>query len=190
MPAACVASRGPGVLRRVLLLVGLLLLAVAGGGVAVARSSPSLSADGPTEVAGTEAAPAFELANRTIRQIRYVDGGTMRYTFRIHNDGRLPVTVLGLAGDQEDSRLFTITDLSEVTIGGGETAEVTLSLSMSGCETLSSRSGAFVTTLRIRTEQAGMFEDTVDLTLPEEIHTGSPREVSCPRSTATSRPPG
>ena len=35
-----------------------------------------------------------------------------------------------------------------------------------------------------------MFEDTSSSTLPEEIHTGSPREAFCPDSTATSRPPG
>jgi len=28
------------------------------------------------------------------------------------------------------------------------------------------------------------------LRLPEELHTGSPREAFCPESTATSRPPG
>lgn len=177
-------------LRRFLLLAALLLVVAAGGGIAVARSVPSLSAEGPTEVAGTEAAAAFQVADRTIRQVRYADGETLRYTFRIHNDGRLPVRVLGLAEDQEDSRLFTLTDLTSDTIGGGESGEVTLSLAMSGCETLSSRSGAFVTTVRVRTEQAGMFEDTVELTLPEEIHTGSPREASCPNSTATSRPQG
>lgn len=177
-------------LRRFLLLAGLLLLTVAGGGIAVAQSTPSLSTDGPTEVAGTEASAGFQVAERTIRQVRYVDQGTMTYTFQVHNDGRLPVRLLGLSDDQEDSRLFTLADLSAHTIGGGESAEVTLTLSMSGCETLSSRSGAFVTTVRVRTEQAGMFEDTVELTLPEEIHTGSPREVSCPRSTATSRPQG
>jgi hypothetical protein len=178
------------VLRRFLLLAGLLLLIVAGGGIAVARSTPSLSADGPTEVAGTEASAGFQVADRTIRQVRYVDLGSLDYTFQVHNDGRLPVRLLGLADDQADSRLFTLTGLSTPTIGGGDSAEVTLTLTMSGCETLSSRSGAFVTTVRVRTEQAGMFEDTVELTLPEEIHTGSPREVSCPRSTATSRPQG
>lgn len=177
-------------LRRFVLLAALLLLVVAGGGIAVARSTPSLSTEGPTEVSGTEAAPGFRIADRTIRQVRYVDEGTLGYTFRVHNDGRLPVSVLGLADDQEDTRLFTLTELSATTIDGGETGEVTLSLTMSGCETLSSRSGAFVTAIRVRTEQAGMFEDTVELTLPEEIHTGSPRETSCPKSTATSRPQG
>ncbi len=163
---------------------------VAGGGIALARSTPSLSTDGPTAVTGVETSPGFQVADRTIRQVRYVDLGTLGYSFKVYNDGRLPVRLLGLADDQVDSRLFTLVDLSTPTIAGGESADVTLTLSMSGCETLSSRSGAFVTTLRVRTEQAGMFEDTVELTLPEEIHTGSPREVSCPRSTATSRPQG
>ena len=27
-------------------------------------------------------------------------------------------------------------------------------------------------------------------TIPEEVHTGSPREAFCPNATATSRPPG
>jgi len=178
------------VLRRVLLLAALLLLVAGGGGVAIARSSPSLSTEGPTSVAGTEVSAVFAVAERTIRQVRYADGATLRYTFRIHNEGRLPVSVLGLADDQADPRLFTFTDLSARTIGGGESEEVTLSLRMSGCETLSSRAGAFVTAVRVRTQQAGLFEDTVELTLPEEIHTGSPREASCPDSTATSRPQG
>jgi len=178
------------VLRRLLLLAGLLLLVAGGAAVALSASSPSLSAEGPTEVAGTEAAPAFQVAERTIRQVRYADGATLRYSFWIHNDGRLPVRVVGLAEDQSDSRLFTLTDLSGRTIDGGGSGEVTLSLAMSGCESLSSRSGAFVTTVRVRTERAGLFEDTVELTLPEEIHTGSPREASCPGSSATSRPQG
>ena len=29
-----------------------------------------------------------------------------------------------------------------------------------------------------------------DKELPEEVHTGSPREAFCPRATADSRPPG
>ena len=61
---------------------------------------------------------------------------------------------------------------------------------MSGCESLSARAGSYVTTLAVRTETAGVFEDVVELDLPEELHTGSPREAFCPNSTATSRPPG
>lgn len=42
----------------------------------------------------------------------------------------------------------------------------------------------------MRTRQAGVFHDDVTVSLPEEIHTGSPREAFCPESTATSRPQG
>lgn len=177
-------------LRKVLLVSALLVLLLVGGGIAVARGTPSLSTGGPTAVTGTEASGVFTVADRTIRQVRYDDDGTLLYTFRISNDGRLPVRVLGLAETQPRTRLFTITGLTDGSIPAGEASEFTLSLHMAGCETLSSRAGSFVTTVRVRTETAGMFEDTVELELPEEVHTGSPREAFCPNSTATSRPPG
>jgi hypothetical protein len=167
-----------------------LALVAGGAGVAIARSTPSLEAVGPTSVSGTEATGVFEVGDRTVRQIRYDDGGTLRYTFRLENDGPLPVTVLGLDEEQADPRLFKFVGLTEQTIGAGETADLTLSMSMGGCETLSSRSGSFVSTIVVRTQQAGLFEDVVELALPEEVHTGSPREAFCPNSTATSRPQG
>lgn len=182
--------------RRGALLLVLLAILVAGGGVAVARDVPSLTAAGPTDVSGTEATAVFQIGGHTLRQIRYDDGGTLRYTFAVTNGGLLPVTIHGLAGDQPDTRLFTYLDLSgvdgssAVRLGAGETQRVTLSLRMGGCESLSARAGAFVTEAVVRTEQAGVFGDDVTITLPEEVHTGSPREAFCPRSTATSRPPG
>lgn len=176
-------------LRSALVALGALALLAGGGAFAVSRSEVSLTASGPTSVAGTEASAVFAVAGRTIRQVRYDDGGTLRYSFRLENDGRVPVTVLGLDPRQPNPRLFALLDLTEQTIGGGETAEVTLSLRMGGCETLSSRAGSFVSSIRVRTRQV-LFEDVVEVTLPEEVHTGSPREAFCPSSTATSRPPG
>lgn len=183
-------------LRKVLLLAALLLLLLGGGGVAVARSTPSLSTTGPTSVSGTEASATFRIGEHLVRQIRYDDAGTLRYTFGLTNDGRLPLTVVGLADKQPDTRLFTYVGLtsaegdSQIVLGSGDTQDVTLSLLMGGCESLSARAGAFVTEVVLRTEQAGMFQDEVTVTLPEEVHTGSPREAFCPNSTATSRPPG
>lgn len=182
--------------RRSVLLLALLAVLVAGGGAAVARGVPSVTATGPTEVSGTEATAVFRMGEQTLRQIRYDDGGKLRYTFGVTNDGLLPVTIHGLADDQPDTRLFTYLALfgadggSVVRLGAGETQRVTLALRMGGCETLSSRAGAFVTRAVVRTEQAGVLDDDVAITLPEEVHTGSPREAFCPRSTATSRPPG
>ena len=177
-------------LRRVLLVLALPALLVAGGGIAVARSTPSLSTEAPTSVTGTEASAVFELGGRTIRQVRYADNGTLRYTFTVANDGRLPVRIVGLADDQPDARLFTVTTITDGTISPGGSEEFTLSMDMAGCETLSARAGSFVTEVVVVTETAGVFDDTVRLDLPEEVHTGSPREAFCPNSTATSRPPG
>ena len=183
-------------LRRVLIALALVVALVAAGGVAVARSTPELRASGPTSVTGTEATGVFQIAERTIRQVRYDDQGTLRYTFAVTNDSRLPLTILGLAADQPDPRLFTLERLSgkdgarHIRLGAGETTSVTLDLGMSGCETLSARAGSFVTQVVVSTEQAGVFDDDVTIRLPEELHTGSPREAFCPESTATSRPPG
>lgn len=177
-------------LRRFLLLGVLLLLVLAGGGVALARSTPALRASGPTSVTGTEASAVFTIADRTVRQVRYADGGTLRYTFRLTNHDRLPVAVRGLAADQPPSRLFHPTGVTAVHLDPGESADVTLALHMSGCETLSARAGAFVTSVVLRVERGGVLSDDVPVTLPEELHTGSPREAFCPNSTATSRPPG
>ena len=78
-------------LLTVLVLAGLLLA----GGYAAAHSVPDLEAAGPTSVTGTEATAVFQVGDRTIRQVRYDDAGTLRYTFRVANRGRMPVTVLG-----------------------------------------------------------------------------------------------
>ncbi len=174
------------------LLLALVVVALLAGGAtfAVARGEPTLVASGPTSVTGTEASAVFQVADRVVHQIRYDDGGTLRYTFRLENGSRLPVTVLGLDDEQAAPRLFGLAGLTRRTIEAGGSADVTLSLTMGGCETLSSRAGSFVTTIGVRTRQAGLFEDVVEVTLPEEIHTGSPREAFCPNSTATSRPPG
>lgn len=183
-------------LRRSLLALAVVLALVGAGGVAVARSTPSLGTSGPGSVAGTVDVGVFTIGERTVRQIRYADQQVMRYTFTVTNDGRLPLTVVGLADRQPRTRLLSYRDLTgsggepAVRIGPGDAAELTLSLHMSGCETLSARAGSFVTEVVARVEQAGLFADDVRLTLPEQLHTGSPREAFCPESTATSRPPG
>lgn len=179
--------------RSVLVALALLTLLALGGvgaAVAVTLSEPGLRAEGPTGVTGTDGTAVFVVADRTVRQVRYDDGGTLRYTFDLVNTGRLPVTVLGLDEDQDDPRLFTLEELSARDLGPGERGQVTLSLGMSGCETLSSRAGSFVDHVVVRTRRAGVFDDSVTVALPEELHTGSPREAFCPLATARSRPPG
>lgn len=183
-------------------LVALLiaLLVVAGGaGVAVAQAPPELSAVGPTRVAGTTATAVFQVGDRTIRQVRYHDKGTLYYAFVLRNDGRLPITVTGLAPLERAPKLFRYLALrsgsggsgtERIRLGAGETVPVELTMRMQSCETLSARAGSFATEVNLTTTRAGFVDDVVHVVLPEQLHTGSPREAFCPDSTASSRPPG
>lgn len=180
------------------LLVGIvaLLLVATGAGMAAATSRPSLTAHGPTEVSGTDATSVFRMGSRTVRQVRYQDRETLVYSFVLANDGRLPVRVTGLAPLHPGPRLFRYTRITdgdgnqEFTIPAGERRTVRLSMFMLACETLSARAGSFATEVNLRTSRAGVLDDVATVAFPEEVHTGSPREAFCPRSTATSRPPG
>lgn len=163
------------------------------GGVALAAQSPELSADGPTEL-DTAYTGVFTIGERTIRQFRYEDDDEVDYTFTVTNPGRMPVTLVGLAEEQEPSRLLSPRGLqgadgsTEIRIGAGGREEVTVTIGMDGCESLSARAGSYLTTLRVRAESLGLFDDDVTITLPEELRTGSPREKYCPDATSTSRP--
>ena len=183
-------------MRRLLVVVLAALLIAAGAGVAVASTAPALSAHGPTAVRGTDATAVFRIGDRTIRQVRYADHKQLVYSFALANDGPLPVTVTGLAGLDRNPRLFRYVALTDAdgrkqfTVPAGERTTVRLTMFMHGCETLSARAGSFAEQVTLRTERAGVIGDVVTVALPEEVHTGSPREAYCPNATATSRPPG
>jgi len=182
--------------RHGLVLVLALLVVTGGAGVAVANAPLRLRASGPTDVDGTSATAVFDVADRTVRQVHYRDQGVLVYSFTLRNDGGLPVTVDGLAALERAPRLFHYLsvedahgDSSFVVAAGGE-AVVRLRIRMAGCESLSARAGSFATELSLRTTRAGFVDEVVTVGLPEEVHTGSPREAFCPESTASSRPPG
>ena len=108
---------------------------------------------------------------------------------------RLPVTVAGIDPGQRNARLFGYVGLEDraaasIQRPGHGSREVRLLLRMGGCESLSARAGSFASSVLVRTERMGMSTGSVRVGLPEEIHTGSPREAFCPNSTAKSRPPG
>lgn len=182
--------------RHLLALLAALLVVAGGAGVAVANAPVRLDASGPTTVTGTEASAVFAIADRTIRQVRYHDERVLTYSFALRNRGRLPVTVTGLRPLEREPRLFGYVDLvdgegrNRFTIPAGSTVRVGLRMRMSGCETLSARAGSFASEVALATTRAGLVDDTVVVTLPEEVHTGSPREAFCPGATATSRSPG
>ncbi len=177
------------------LLVALLVVA-AGAGVAVAKDPPRLSAHGPTRVSGTDASEVFRIADRVIRQVRYRDRGTLVYTFALRNDGSVPVTVTGIVPPSPEPRLFHYLGVVDrhgarrFTLSPGGQTRVDVRLRMHGCETLSARAGSFATEVVLRTVRAGVLHDDTVVRFPEEVRTGSAREAFCPRSSATSRPPG
>lgn len=173
------------------LVAGALVL---GAAPAYAAWSPSLTGSGPVSVKGTDASAVFEIGEDTIRQVRYADRKTLTYTFELVNDGLLPIKVEGIAQPKVKPTLFDYKSLksgdkSKFTVGAGDRRLVTLSLFMTACERLSSRAGSFVKDVHLRTSSA-FIDRTVVVTLPEQIHSGSPREVLCPNATADSRPPG
>lgn len=171
--------------------MGVLVVLTAGGATAAtAGGKDGLAVGGPVSVQGTEASGVFEIDGRTIRQVRYADGGTLRYSFVLRNQADDDVRVTADPADQLDTRLLHFEGLTadggdEVVVPGDGELRVVVSLAMSGCESLSSRSGSFFDRLSVL---AG--DQRLKLVLPEELHTGSPREAFCPGATATSRPQG
>ena len=175
------------------LAVGLVVTGTAA--VAVTRS-PSLSASGSTGVTGTEASAVFEVGGRTIRQVRYADRKVLRYTFTLHNDGRLGATVTGLEPAEREATLLRLRGLTDTAghkrfhVGAGDEVQVVLSLLMTDCERLSARASSLVSEIDLRAEGFAGIDHVVKVSLPEEIRTGSAREMFCPRANASSRPPG
>lgn len=182
--------------RHLLALLAALLVVAGGAGVAVANAPLRLQAAGPTSVTGTEASAVFRIAERTIRQVRYHDKRVLSYSFTLRNDSALPVTVTGLRPLAREPRLFRYVDLVDgqgaerFTLPAGATTRVALRMRMQNCETLSARAGSFADEVALATTRAGLLDEAVVVTLPEEVHTGSPREAFCPQATATSRSPG
>jgi hypothetical protein len=182
--------------RALAALVGTALVVAAGAGVAVAGAPVELAAVGPTSVTGTDATAVFAVGDRTIRQVRYRDRGTLRYTFTLRSSGALPVRVEGLAPLARQPKLFRYVALTDpdgdrtFEVDTGEPVTVTLEIEMENCESLSARAGSFADQVALDVSRIGFVDERVTLTLPEELHTGSPREAACPRATATSRPPG
>ena len=182
--------------RHLLVLLVAALVVAGGAGVAVAGAPASLRASGPTDVDGTSATAVFQVGDRQVRQVRYRDKADLVYSFTLHNDGSLPVTVDGLAPLEREPRLFRYLSVEDAsgrtrfTVPADGTTDVRVRMRMESCETLSARAGSFATEAALSTTRAGFVDEVVTVTFPEEVHTGSPREAFCPESTAGSRPPG
>jgi hypothetical protein len=156
--------------------------------------APTLRAAGPVSVTGTEASGSFTMGSRTVRQVRYDDRGTLGYGFRLTNDGPGTATVVGVRTVGPEATLLRVRALhapdgGEVVLESGRTGEVVLDVLMTDCERLSARASSLVEAVDVELRTWGRSQ-VVRLELPEQLRTGSAREMFCPRATADSRPPG
>jgi hypothetical protein len=197
--------------RRTLAASAATAVLLSGGGLAAADSgcrrlagswcgdgpaTPVLRAHGPVRLDGTTASAVFAVGDRTIRQFRYADRHELGYTFVLANDRPEPVTVVGVRRAGPTATLLRVDRLERTggsstpfTIAAGGQTPVRLVLDMTACEHVSARAGSFLSEVTVRTRTEGQLSADV-VRLPEELHTGSPREAFCPRATSTSRSPG
>lgn len=155
---------------------------------------PTLAAAGPVTVGGTEASGAFTMGSTTVRQVRYDDRGTLEYSFRLTNDGLGTARVTGVRAVGPEATLLRVRSLHapdggvlELEPGAGR--EVVLDVLMTDCERLSARASSLVTAVDVELTRWGRTH-VQRVELPEQLRTGSAREMFCPRATADTRPPG
>jgi hypothetical protein len=156
--------------------------------------APVLRADGPVSVTGTEASGAFTMGSTTVRQVRYDDRGTLHYSFRLTNEGPGVARVVDVHAVGPEATLLRVRSLraadgAQARIEAGSTREVVLDVLMTDCERLSARAASLVTAVDVEITTWGRTH-VVRVALPEQLRTGSAREMFCPRATADSRPPG
>ena len=156
--------------------------------------APDLRAAGPVSVEGTAASGSFTMGSTTVRQVRYDDRGTLRYGFRLTNDGPGTATVVGVRAVGPEATLLRVRTLhaadgGELELSSGSTEDVVLDVLMTDCERLSARAASVVSAVDVELTTWGR-SHVVRVELPEVLRTGSAREMFCPRATADSRPPG
>ncbi|MGH3646101.1 MAG: hypothetical protein ACRDTM_02840 [Micromonosporaceae bacterium] len=170
----------------------LVVCAVGLGGAVLLAGSQPVRAVGDAEVSGTAAAARFQIGGMTVRQVRYADRRQLAYSFSVANTGAVP---LWLTAAPPGSAAPTLLRLDSVEFDPPRLdpygrSRVTLRVLMTNCEYLSARAGSVLAAVRLTVRVLGLVPRTVSVTLPEQLRIGSPREVSCPRATSRSRPPG
>lgn len=155
---------------------------------------PTLRAGGPVSVTGTEASGTFTMGSRTVRQVRYDDRGTLHYSFRLTNEGSRAARVVDVHAVGPEATLLRVralhaADGGDARIEASSTLEVVLDVLMTDCERLSARASSLVTEVDLEVE-AWSRTHTVRVALPEQLRTGSAREMFCPRASADTRSPG
>jgi hypothetical protein len=143
-----------------------------------------------------------------IKSVLYVDRATMRYSFVLHNDGPVGVTVTGFDLPSGPSYLVrpvgyavggaTISHVAAPTarfhnfaLGSGAKRVVTVTLEFVNCQRISPRSGTNVEKITVHYRGYGLVPHTQQVDLPDLVRIGSPSDDNrCPHVTSESRPPG
>lgn len=181
------AGRRPG---RALLVGGVTLLVLAGSHLALGTYRPELTA-GPVRADTPGKQQVLPLAEGPVTQIDYLDLQTVQLRMPVRNDGRLPLTLIGVERPGPSPlRLMRPVGLERpVTLWPGQERTVTIQLRFSDCEFIGSRSSSLLSeaTLRYRVLWRS---GTVTMPLRPPLRATSPRDSQCPRSTVQTRPPG
>jgi len=192
-----VASR-PSTRRRTAVWVGVLAVVAAAvlGWLVAGRSTP-LEARGGFTLAGAGIQPPLPFAGAVLRPLRYADRQEVQYTLDLHNGGPTGVTVTGVAGPPDGTRVLLRpvavladgSDAAPFRIGRGDTRQRVVRMQYVDCEVISSRSSTVIDSVTVRFRVLGVPRKQT-FPLPERLRIGSPRDAGCPRSRAETRPPG
>lgn len=179
---------------RLTLAVAVAVAIALGAGAWALVPPPTLEADGPVTVSGTDASGVFTMGTTTVRQVRYEDRGTLEYSFRLTSSGPGTARVTGVHTVGPEATLLRVRalrapdgDALELEPGVGR--DVVLDVLMTDCERLSARASSLVTAVDVELTRWGRTH-VERVELPEQLRTGSAREMFCPRATADTRPPG
>ncbi len=189
-------------------VLGVAMLVVGGSVLMLSRYQPlAARAQSSVQAGGVVPAP-ITFGGHRLQVVQYFDRQTMRYSFLLHNDGPVGVTVTGFALPRGPGRLVeavsyavggeTLTDLPAAgaqfhsfALPAGHTRAVTVTLRFVNCQIISARSGTNVESITVRYRGFGLLSRSQDVRLPDLLRVGSPPDGDrCPGATATSRPPG
>lgn len=202
-----------GALRRrwlvpVLVVAGVVSLIFAASVLTLSRYQPLATTNDSAVVGAEEPTATLPYAGKRLRVVQYVDHATMRYSFVLHNDGPVGVTVTGfdmrsgpgllvrLVGYAAGGRSIAeaagpTATFHNFSLRSGQKRVVTVTLEFVNCQRISPRAGTNVDQITVHYRGFGFVPRSQRVQLPDLVRIGSPADDNrCPHVTAGSRPPG
>ena len=191
-----------------LVAVGVAALVLAASVLTLSRYQPLTTTTDSVVVGAAEPTSTVPYAGKRLKVVQYVDRATMRYSFVLHNDGPVGVTVTGfdmrsgpgllvrMVGYAVGGRTIADTAIPAAkfhsfALGSGEERVVTVTLEFVNCQRISPRAGTNVEHVTVRYRGFGFVPRSQRILLPDLLRIGSPSDDNrCPHVTAGSRPPG